>query len=74
MDAMINKLNKGGHRVYLLTGQKGKKALINGCWKDTIFYDDDNVIHIMESVNLISYCLWELTIPILTGLREGRNP
>ncbi|MEY8394759.1 hypothetical protein AALB64_08025 [Lachnospiraceae bacterium 45-P1] len=25
MDAMIDKLNKGGHRVYLLTGQKEKK-------------------------------------------------
>lgn len=51
MDAMINKLNKGGHRVYLLTGQKGKKSSYK--WvleRYNFFYDDDNVIHIMESV------------------------
>lgn len=51
MDAMINKLNKGGHKVYLLTGQKGKKGSYKWALERYNFlYDDDNVIHIIESV------------------------
>lgn len=49
-DAMIDKLNKGGHRVYLLTGQKGKKNSYKHVFERYDFlYDDENLMHIMES-------------------------
>lgn len=55
MDSMIDKLNKGDHRVYLLTGQKrGSKE--NGVSRRHVFqkydflYDSEGVKDIMESV------------------------
>ena len=51
MDAMIDKLNKGGHRVYLLTGQKEKKNSYRHVFERYNFlYSDDNIFLIMESV------------------------
>ena len=51
MDAMIDKLNKGGHRVYLLTGQREKKISYKRVFERYNFsYDDDNIMHIVESV------------------------
>lgn len=50
MDAMIDKLNKGGHRVYLLTGQKERKISYKRVFERYNFpYDDDNIMHIVES-------------------------
>ena len=70
MDAMIDKLNKGGHRVYLLTG----RFLINGYLKDIIFHMMMTISCILWRVlSQISYCLWEHMIQILTGATEGRK-
>lgn len=50
-DAMIDKLNKGGHRVYLLTGQKDKRPSYKRVFERYNFlYEDENVLHIVESV------------------------
>ncbi len=51
MDAMIDKLNKGSHRVYLLTGRREKKFTYKRAFERYDFlYDDDNVMNIAESV------------------------
>ncbi len=51
MDAMIDKLNKGGHRVYLLTGQKEKKNSYRHVFERYNFsYSDENLLLIVESI------------------------
>lgn len=55
MDAMIDKLNKSNHRIYLLTGQKGKNKE-NRVSKKKVFerydflYDSESVKDVMESI------------------------
>ena len=55
MDVMINKLNKSDHRIYLLTGQKGKDKE-RGVSRKRVFerydflYDSESVKDVMESV------------------------
>ena len=51
MDAMIDKLNKCDHRVYLLTGRKEKLFSYKRVFERYDFpYDDDSVKDIIESV------------------------
>ena len=55
MDVMIDKLNKSNHRIYLLTGQKGKDRE-RGISRKRVFerydflYDSESVKDVMESV------------------------
>lgn len=50
-DAMIDKLNKSNHRVYLLTGQKDKAFSYKRVFERYDFpYDDDSAKDIIESV------------------------
>lgn len=55
MDVMIDKLNKSNHRIYLLTGQKGKDRE-HGISRRRVFekydflYDSESVKDVMESV------------------------
>lgn len=50
-DAIIDKLNKGNHRVYLLTGQREKKVSYKHVFEKYDFsYEDDSVRDIFESV------------------------
>lgn len=51
MNAMIDKLNKNGHRVYLLTGQKEKRFSYRHVFEKYNFpYDSGSVKDILESV------------------------
>lgn len=51
VDAMINKLNKSNHRIYWLTGQKGKRAPRKHVFETYNFtYTDSSVKNIVESV------------------------
>lgn len=51
MDAVIDKLNKSNHRVYLLTGRKDKSSSYKRVFERYDFpYDDDSVKDIIESV------------------------
>lgn len=51
MNAMIDKLNKNGHRVYLLTGRKEKYFSYKRVFEKYDFpYDSDSVKDILESV------------------------
>ena len=51
MDAMIDKLNKNGHRVYLLTGQKENRSSYRHVFEKYNFpYDSGSVKEILESV------------------------
>ena len=44
MDAMINKLNKDGHRVYLLTGTKNSHTSYQKVFEKYNFeYDSDSI-------------------------------
>ena len=50
-DAIIDKLNKGNHRVYLLTGQREKRISYKHVFEKYYFsYEDDSVKDIFESV------------------------
>ena len=51
LDAMINKLNKSSHRIYWLTGQKGKRGSRKHVFETYNFsYTDVNVKDIIDSV------------------------
>ena len=51
MDAMINKLNKYGHRVYLLTGKKESHFVYPRVFERYDFaYDSDSIKEIFESI------------------------
>ena len=51
VDAMINKFNKSNHRIYWLTGQKGKNHSRKHVFETYNFsYTDSNVKDIVESV------------------------
>ena len=51
MDAMINKLNKCGHRVYLLTGKKESHFTYPRVFERYDFpYDSDSIKEIFESI------------------------
>ncbi len=51
VDAMINKFNKSNHRIYWLTGQKGKKFSRKHVFETYHFpYTDSSVKDIIESV------------------------
>ena len=51
LDAMINKLNKSSHRIYWLTGQKGKRGSRKRVFETYNFsYTDVNVKDIIDSV------------------------
>lgn len=52
MDAMINKLNKDGHRVYLLTGTKNSHTSYQKVFEKYNFeYDNDSIREIFVSAN-----------------------
>ena len=52
MDAMINKLNKDGHRVYLLTGTKNSHTSYQKVFEKYNFeYDSDSIREILVSAN-----------------------
>lgn len=52
MDAMINKLNKDGHRVYLLTGSKNSQTSYQKVFEKYNFeYDSDSIREILVSAN-----------------------
>ena len=52
MDLMIDKMNKCGHRVYLLTGQKHNRFSYKRVFEKYNFaYDTDSVQNIFESVS-----------------------
>lgn len=52
MDAMINKLNKDGHRVYLLTGTKNSHTSYQKVFEKYNFeYDNDSIREILVSAN-----------------------
>ena len=52
MDAMINKLNKDGHRVYLLTGSKNSHTSYQKVFEKYNFeYESDSVREILVSAN-----------------------
>jgi len=52
MNAMIDKLNKNGHRVYLLTGQRENRFSYSHVFEKYHFpYDSGSVKEIFESVN-----------------------
>lgn len=51
MDALINKLNKDGHRVYLLTGRRDKKHKYPRVFERYDFtYDSDGIKSIFQSL------------------------
>lgn len=51
MNALIDKLNKNGHRIYLLTGQKEKKDTYKRVFEKYNFpYDSESIKDILESV------------------------
>ena len=51
MNAVIDKLNKNGHRVYLLTGQKERKFSHSRVFEKYNFpYDSGSIKDILESV------------------------
>ena len=51
MNAVIDKLNKNGHRVYLLTGQKERKFSYSRVFEKYNFpYDSGSIKDILESV------------------------
>ena len=51
MDALINKLNKAGHRVYLLTGRRDKKHKYPRVFERYDFtYDSDGIKSIFQSL------------------------
>lgn len=50
-DAIIDKLNKGNHRVYLLTGRREKSVSYKHVFEKYCFsYEDDSVKDIFESI------------------------
>ena len=52
MDSLINKFNKDGHRVYLLTGSKNNQGSYQKVFEKYNFtYDSDSVREIFSSVN-----------------------
>lgn len=51
-ELMINKLNKEGHRVYILTGKNHKHSSYKNVFETYRFpYDNENIREIFESVN-----------------------
>lgn len=51
MNAVIDKLNKNGHRVYLLTGQKEKRFSYSRVFEKYNFtYDSESIREILESI------------------------
>lgn len=51
MDAMIDKFNKSGHRVFLLTGNRENRASYKRVFEKYNFsYDDDSVQEIIKSI------------------------
>lgn len=52
MDAMLNKLNKEGHRAYVLTGSKNRKYSYRNAYEKYNFpYDSDCLKEIFDSVS-----------------------
>ena len=50
-DELIDRLSKSGHRVYLLTGQRGKAAVHKRVFEKFDFaYEDESVKDIFDSV------------------------
>ncbi len=51
MDAVINKLNKEGHRIYILTGSKYKVGKYKPVYEKYYFeYDSDSVKEVLDSI------------------------
>ena len=51
MNAMIDKLNKNGHRVYLLTGQREGRSSYRHVFERYNFpYDSPSIKEILESI------------------------
>ena len=51
MDAIIDKLNKNGHRLYVLTGRRDKRFSYKHIFERYDFeYEDDSVKDIFESI------------------------
>ncbi len=51
MDALIDKFNKTGHRVFLLTGRREKKLFYRHVYERYNFsYDDDSIQEILQSI------------------------
>lgn len=51
MDAMIDKFNKSGHRIFLLTGQREKKFSYKHVFEKYRFtYEDDSIKDVLNSV------------------------
>ena len=51
VDAIIDKLNKGNHRIYLLTGKREKSVSYKHVFEKYCFsYEDDSIKDILESI------------------------
>lgn len=51
MDSVIDKMNKSGHQVYLLTGQKNKRSSYKRVFEKYNFeYDTDSIEDIFKSI------------------------
>lgn len=65
---LIIKLNKEGHRIYLLTGSRYEKQPYQRVFEKYHFpYDAGCLNEIFESINPDLTILWELTIRTSTG-------
>ena len=74
MDAMINKLNKDGHRVYLLTGTKNSHTSYQKVFEKYNFeYDSDSIREILVSANQILLFLWVHMIPDMIGRIQEKH-
>lgn len=74
-EAIIERLNKNGDRVYLLTGQRENKPLRQKVFeKYNYTYDDESVKDVLRASSRISRFLPALGTAALTGAGPGRSP
>ena len=76
MDALITKMEKDGHKTYLLTGKRDGRGKYRRVFERYNFpYDSESVREIFTNVNRILLFFSELTIPTMTGVmpEESRS-
>ncbi len=76
MDALITKMEKDGHKTYLLTGKRDGRGKYRRVFERYNFpYDSESVREIFTNVNPDLVIFSELTIPTMTGVmpEESRS-
>lgn len=76
MDALITKMEKDGHKTYLLSGKRWEEESTAASSNGINFpYDSESVREIFTNVNPVLLFFSELTIPTMTGVmpEESRS-